>query len=142
MLAFSFNGIGVPAAMTGLVHPIWAMIPVWAMIAMISSVTAVLMSSFGGRLVSRNQSYNKNEKKPSPTNKDNVEILNRINIEISTIHCENCIKSIIQAVSEIRGVKSVEGDLNNKMITVTVKEDDEIRSLIKIMIEKMGHTIA
>jgi len=44
-LAFSFNGIGVPAAITGLVSP------VWAMIAMISSVTAVLVNSFGGRLV-------------------------------------------------------------------------------------------
>ena len=44
-LAFSFNGIGVAAAVTGLVSP------VWAMIAMISSVTAVLANSFGGRLL-------------------------------------------------------------------------------------------
>jgi len=44
-LAFSFNGIGVPLAITGLVSP------VWAMIAMISSVTAVLANSFGGRLL-------------------------------------------------------------------------------------------
>jgi len=45
LLAFSFNGIGVPAAVTGLVSP------VWAMIAMITSVTAVLANSFGGRLL-------------------------------------------------------------------------------------------
>jgi len=45
LLAFSFNGIGVPAATTGLVSP------VWAMIAMITSVTAVLANSFGGRLL-------------------------------------------------------------------------------------------
>ena len=45
LLAFSFNGIGVPAAITGLVSP------VWAMIAMITSVTAVLANSFGGRLL-------------------------------------------------------------------------------------------
>ncbi|MGH8925114.1 MAG: heavy metal translocating P-type ATPase [Acidimicrobiia bacterium] len=44
-LAFSFNGIGVPAATTGLVSP------VWAMVAMITSVTAVLLNSFGGRLL-------------------------------------------------------------------------------------------
>ncbi|MFV2000903.1 MAG: heavy metal translocating P-type ATPase, partial [Acidimicrobiia bacterium] len=44
-LAFSFNGVGVAAAVTGLVSP------VWAMIAMISSVTAVLANSFGGRLL-------------------------------------------------------------------------------------------
>jgi len=44
-LAFSFNGIGVIAAVTGLVSP------VWAMIAMITSVTSVLANSFGGRLL-------------------------------------------------------------------------------------------
>ncbi len=43
-LAFFFNGIGVPLATTGLVHPSWAMI------AMALSVTAVLANSFGGRL--------------------------------------------------------------------------------------------
>ncbi|GMQ97811.1 MAG: heavy metal translocating P-type ATPase [Acidimicrobiia bacterium] len=52
-LAFSFNGIGVVAAVTGLVSP------VWAMIAMISSVTAVLANSFGGRLL-RGESLNTN----------------------------------------------------------------------------------
>ncbi|MFV2065262.1 MAG: heavy metal translocating P-type ATPase, partial [Chloroflexota bacterium] len=45
-LAFAFNGIGVTLAVTGLVHP------VWAMIAMATSVSAVLLNSFGGRLIS------------------------------------------------------------------------------------------
>ncbi len=45
ILAFTFNGIGVPLAVTGLVHP------VWAMIAMAASVSAVLLNSFGGRLL-------------------------------------------------------------------------------------------
>ncbi|MDH3286646.1 MAG: cation-translocating P-type ATPase [Betaproteobacteria bacterium] len=44
-LAFAFNGIGVPLAVTGLVHP------VWAMIAMAASVTAVLTNSFAGKLL-------------------------------------------------------------------------------------------
>ncbi|WP_440009559.1 heavy metal translocating P-type ATPase [Halomicrococcus sp. SG-WS-1] len=43
--AFSFNGIGVAAATTGLVHP------VFAMIAMVLSVSAVLANSFVGRLL-------------------------------------------------------------------------------------------
>jgi Cu+-exporting ATPase len=46
-IAFAFNGIGVPAASTGLVHP------VWAMAAMAASVTTVLLNSFGVRVVSR-----------------------------------------------------------------------------------------
>ncbi len=44
-LAFAFNGIGVPLATTGLVHP------VWAMIAMVASVSTVLLNSFGGWLL-------------------------------------------------------------------------------------------
>lgn len=45
LLAFAFNGIGIPIAATGLVHP------VWAMIAMAASVSAVLANSFAGRLL-------------------------------------------------------------------------------------------
>jgi P-type Cu+ transporter len=44
LLAFLFNGIGVPLATTGLVYP------VWAMIAMITSVSAVFANSLWGRL--------------------------------------------------------------------------------------------
>ena len=44
-LALALNGIGVPLAATGLVHP------VWAMVAMAASVTTVLTNSFGGRLL-------------------------------------------------------------------------------------------
>ncbi len=43
-IAFAFNGVGVPLAVTGIVGP------VWAMIAMITSVTMVLANSFGARL--------------------------------------------------------------------------------------------
>ncbi|WP_116040421.1 heavy metal translocating P-type ATPase [Amycolatopsis palatopharyngis] len=43
VLAFTFNGIGVPLATTGLVHP------VWAMIAMAASVTTIFVNSVGTR---------------------------------------------------------------------------------------------
>ena len=42
-LAFLFNGIGIPAATTGLVYP------VWAMVAMALSVTTIFINSLGGR---------------------------------------------------------------------------------------------
>jgi len=42
-LAFLFNGIGIPAAATGLVYP------VWAMAAMAVSVTAIFLNSLWGR---------------------------------------------------------------------------------------------
>ena len=43
MLAFTFNGIGIPLAATGLVYP------VWAMAAMAASVTSLFINSIGGR---------------------------------------------------------------------------------------------
>ena len=42
-LAFLFNGIGIPAAATGLAYP------VWAMVAMAVSVTAIFINSLWGR---------------------------------------------------------------------------------------------
>jgi len=45
-MAFAFNGVGVAAATTGLVHP------VFAMVAMVMSVSAVLANSFAGQLLS------------------------------------------------------------------------------------------
>ncbi|MEQ8664867.1 MAG: cation-translocating P-type ATPase [Rhodospirillales bacterium] len=42
-LAFLFNGIGVPAAATGLLYP------VWAMVAMAASVTTIFANSLWGR---------------------------------------------------------------------------------------------
>jgi len=42
-LAFLFNGVGIPAAATGLVHPIWGMV------AMATSVTTIFINSLWGR---------------------------------------------------------------------------------------------
>jgi heavy metal translocating P-type ATPase len=44
ILAFVFNGIGIPAAATGLIYP------VWAMAAMAGSVSAIFVNSLCGRL--------------------------------------------------------------------------------------------
>ncbi len=60
VLAFSFNGIGVPLATTGLVHP------VWAMVAMAASVSAVLLNSFGGRLLPRRVAPSEPKPLPEP----------------------------------------------------------------------------
>jgi P-type E1-E2 ATPase len=42
-LAFIFNGVGIPAAATGLVYPIWGMV------AMAASVTTIFINSLWGR---------------------------------------------------------------------------------------------
>lgn len=73
-LAFTFNGIGIPLAATGLVSP------VWAMVAMAASVTTIFIKSLGadprccstpsaasaarGRKASRNTSANPHQRPP------------------------------------------------------------------------------
>ena len=47
LLAFLFNFIGVPLVITGILHPMWAMI------AMVGSVSTVLLNSFGGTFLRR-----------------------------------------------------------------------------------------
>ncbi|MCH8883654.1 MAG: HAD-IC family P-type ATPase, partial [SAR324 cluster bacterium] len=78
-LAFAFNGIGVPAAVTGLVHP------VMAMVAMAASVTTVLLNSFGGRLI------------PKIRKKGEVP-MKKLVLKIPTIHCEGCVENIQRAL--------------------------------------------
>ena len=43
VLAFTFNGLGIPAAATGLVYPIWGMV------AMVASVTSIFINSLWSR---------------------------------------------------------------------------------------------
>jgi P-type E1-E2 ATPase len=43
VLAFMFNGLGIPLAATGVVHPIWGMV------AMAASVTTIFINSLWGR---------------------------------------------------------------------------------------------
>jgi P-type E1-E2 ATPase len=43
VIAFLFNGIGIPLAATGLLYP------VWAMVAMAASVTTIFVNSLWGR---------------------------------------------------------------------------------------------
>jgi P-type Cu+ transporter len=112
-LAFAFNGIGVPLAVTGLVHP------VWAMIAMAASVTTVLTNSFAGRLL------------PA---KRRREVHASITYTIANMHCEHCLASIAEAVRKLDGIEDVTGEPEKKLVTVRYRADradpDGIREAI------------
>jgi heavy metal translocating P-type ATPase len=103
-LALSFNGIGVPAAVTGLVHPIWAMV------AMVASVSTVLLNSFGGRLLPQARALQ--EKK-----------LEEIVLRVPSMHCQGCAGNIEQALRGLAGVASVTADHQSKLVTVAVRDD-------------------
>jgi P-type Cu+ transporter len=108
-LAFSFNGIGVPLAATGWVHP------VWAMIAMAASVTTVLLNSFAGRLLPKN----KKRKVREMTENEDVE---KLDFVVPSIHCDGCVQVIDDALGRIPQVVQVEGRPKEKHVTVAVQK--------------------
>jgi P-type E1-E2 ATPase len=100
-LAFSFNGIGVPLATTGLVHP------VWAMIAMAASVTAVLANSFAGRLLPRRRVRQRVE----------------IDVAVANMHCQHCVDTIRKGLLQLEGIDTVTGDPARKQVTVAYRPE-------------------
>jgi heavy metal translocating P-type ATPase len=119
ILAFSFNGIGVPAAVTGLVHPIWAMV------AMVASVSTVLLNSFGGRLLPKSRAPQE-------------EKLEKIVLKVPSMHCQGCAGTIEQALHRLAGVASVTADHQSKLVTVAVR-DGVGRDKLCSAINAIGH---
>ncbi len=122
-LAFSFNGIGVPAAVTGLVHPIWAMI------AMVASVTTVLLNSFGGRLLPRPRAL-------APEKKERQE---QITLKVPSMHCQHCAGNIKDALIRLPAVVSVHASLEEKLVTVSIRDGELEREELCAAITAIGH---
>jgi len=120
-LAFAFNGIGVPVAVTGLVPP------VWAMIAMVASVSTVLLNSFGGRLIPR----------PSHVEKETV----TVQLNIPTIHCLGCLETIQTALIRHPAVERVEGEVPTGMVAVTFDRNGFDEDDIQKIILEAGHVV-
>lgn len=127
-LAFSFNGIGVPLAVTGWVHP------VWAMIAMAASVSTVLINSFAGKLLPKPQK----RKVPEMREKEQIE---KLEFVVPSIHCEGCVQVIRDALTRLPVVSGVEGKPAEKHLTVAVQKDSLSREEIAEEISKLGHVV-
>ena len=127
-LAFSFNGLGVPLATTGWVHP------VWAMIVMAASVTTVLLNSFAGSLLPKT----KKRKETEMTEKEDVE---KLDFVVPSIHCEGCVQVIGDALRRIPQVVRVEGEPRKKHVTVAVQKSSLSREQIAEEISKLGHVV-
>ncbi|CAN5835275.1 hypothetical protein BH23ACT12_BH23ACT12_10160 [soil metagenome] len=113
-IAFAFNGLGVLAATTGLVSPVFAMV---AMVAMVASVTGVLTNSFATRLLrgrnvtsgrkqfssqlaaqrrSRHPDHPHNFKPPAATGRSGQQTLR---LEVPDIHCAHCATRIDEGLA-------------------------------------------
>jgi P-type E1-E2 ATPase len=120
-LAFSFNGIGVPLATTGLV------MPVWAMVAMAASVTTVLLNSFWGRLV------------PRVTRRATA--VERVALTVPSIHCQGCVLTIREELVKLPAVVSVDGDPELKQVVVTMRDGHRALGAVEEAIARLGHVV-
>jgi Cu+-exporting ATPase len=125
-LAFVFNGVGVPAATTGLVHPIWAMV------AMVASVTTVLTNSFAGRLLRRLPDAGRREQpgeqaEPVPGAPQPevagparaAEEADRVlRLQVDGMHCAGCAENIGRSLPRIEGVQSAVADHERSVVEV------------------------
>ncbi|MDR8391491.1 heavy metal translocating P-type ATPase [Aliifodinibius sp. S!AR15-10] len=121
LLAFSFNGIGVPLATTGLLYP------VWAMIAMVASVTAVLANSFWGRLISKTSQYREEKKERS------------ITYQVPNMHCEHCVETIRQALSKRFDDITIRTDLDQSEVTVLFTNGNINDSSLREALVEIGY---
>ncbi len=121
-IAFSFNGIGITAAMTGLLHP------VWAMVAMAASVTAVLINSFAGRLGAIGRPAG-------------VKPPQSVSLYVPSIHCEGCAATIEDSLKKLKAVDTVEIDVAGKVVTVGYRETGDARKRIRAGIIRAGHKV-
>ena len=127
-LALAFNGIGVPLATTGLLHP------VWAMIAMLLSVSTVLTNSFAGRLLPRVRgrlSLAERARRPA-----------QMTLAIPNMHCDHCLESIKDASCRLPGVVDVAGDAARQTVTVTYREGIADPDGIRTAIIERGFRVA
>jgi len=108
-LAFAFNGVGIPLAATGLVHPIWAMA------AMVASVSAVLANSFWGKLLGFTERAEA-ASEPSPYEREGTPT--RVLLQVPDMHCEGCARTIRDRLGGLEEVADVAADPRTREVRV------------------------
>lgn len=170
--AFSFNGIGVATATTGLVHPIWAMI------AMVLSVTAVLANSFGGQLLSEEgiqtsfdvepQTIDDQETEEEP--EQDLEGQERTQVEqadetvampedacsedtaasaaredasfTADLMCSGCEQRVTSNLLDQEGVCEVNADANSKRVDIEFNPHTTTANEVRAAIEDLGYEVS
>jgi heavy metal translocating P-type ATPase len=120
LLAFLFNGVGIPVAATGLLHPLMAMT------AMVLSTSTIMINSFGSKLISRRE----------------VKEEEKIQLSVPGIHCHGCVALIRDHLKMQEGVQKVEGDPVKKTISVFFEKQKIKEDRIKDLVAELGYSPA
>ena len=138
-LAFFFNGVGVPLAATGVVHPSWAMA------AMAASVTLVLANSFGGRVFTRSKAQTDHvPERPSsgpPKEAGLAQADGALTLSVPSIHCQGCVETIEANLRLEPGIGRIEGDVRSKTLRVTYNDSDTSPDTIEAAVTRLGHRV-
>ncbi len=118
--AFLFNGVGIPVAATGILHPLMAMA------AMVLSTSAIMVNSFGSRIISRRE----------------IKGGERILLPVPGIHCQGCVDRIRDHLIAQKGIQKVEGDPTKKTISVSFERQKIKKDKIKEVIAGLGYALA
>ncbi|MDY6765561.1 MAG: cation transporter, partial [Halobacteria archaeon] len=143
--AFSFNGVGVTVATTGLVHP------VFAMIAMILSVTVVLTNSFAGQLIKGEGINTEFSVEAQPTEEVSDEPgsevepkkkpgLKTVVFDVS-LHCGGCEKRVRENLSERDGIREVQADADDKRVEIGFNPHIVSSDKLKSLITELGYEV-
>jgi heavy metal translocating P-type ATPase len=112
-LAFSFNGIGIPLAATGLVYPIWGMV------AMAASVTLIFINSLWGRGAYFFEAVKGvGHQAGQPQDIAEGEPLADAEWLVPNMVCEGCAEKISAALGPIAGVREVKPKVSRKRVLV------------------------
>ncbi|MHC4458709.1 MAG: heavy-metal-associated domain-containing protein, partial [Planctomycetota bacterium] len=120
LLAFLFNGVGIPVAATGLLHPLMAMT------AMVLSTSTIMMNSFGSKFISPREA------------KGGEKIL----LSVPEIHCHGCVALIRDHLIMQEGVQKVEGDPVKKTVSVFYERQKIKEDRIKDLVAELGYSPA
>ncbi len=135
-LAFSFNGIGIPLAATGLLYPIWAMV------AMVISVTSIFINSLWGRggyfFGALRGVGHPAGKRPDIAGKPLAEV----EWVVPNMVCEGCAKKITEVLGSIEGVRQVKPKVSRQRVLVRYEPDKVLEEQLKEALGQAGYNVA
>ena len=128
-LAFLFNGLGTPAAATGLVYPIWGMV------AMAASVTSIFINSLWGRGNYFFEAIRGVGRAPHvPAEEPESGPLAEIEYLVPSMVCEGCAEKIGDALRPLPGVREVRPKVAQKQVYVRYEparvQEQELRNAL------------
>ena len=98
------------------------------MVAMVASVSAVLLNSFAGRLI--------------PRRREMARVgTETLTLSVPSIHCMGCVTILQRGLLQLDGVEEVTGDPAAKTLAVTYRRDRTNEAAIRGEIIALGHVV-